>query len=68
LVPLLYRYILKYLLSRNKVPDCSVIEASNTCTAYERRVVGTPVRDPESQVVACESMKGPIALAIDILF
>jgi len=29
---------------------------------------GTSVRGPESQNGACESLKGPIALAIDILF
>ena len=29
---------------------------------------GTSVRGPESQEGACESMKGPIALAIDVLF
>jgi hypothetical protein len=30
--------------------------------------VGTSVRLPESQEGACESLKGPIALAVDVLF
>jgi hypothetical protein len=34
----------------------------------ERVLAGTSVRGPESKEGACESLKGPIALAIDILF
>ena len=37
--------------------------------AYERgSSAGTLVRDPEGQEWACESLKGPIALAINVLF
>ena len=36
--------------------------------AYERGSVGTSVRGPESQEGACESLKGPIVLTIDVLF
>ena len=35
---------------------------------WEEGSVGTSVRGPESQEGACESLKGPIALVIDILF
>jgi hypothetical protein len=34
----------------------------------ERGLAGTSVWGPESKKGACESLKGPIALAIDILF
>ena len=34
---------------------------------WEGGSVGTSVRDPEGQEGACESMEGPITLAIDVL-
>jgi hypothetical protein len=35
---------------------------------WEGGSAGTSVRGPESQEGACESLKDPIALAIDVLF
>jgi hypothetical protein len=46
-------------------------ESSSLPRAYERgfsRYIGSSVRDPESLEGACESLKDPIGLAIDILF
>ena len=34
----------------------------------EEGSAGTSIRGPESQEGACESLKGPVALAIDVLF
>ena len=34
----------------------------------EEGSAGTSIWDPESQEGACESLKGPVALAIDVLF
>jgi hypothetical protein len=39
-----------------------------TQALWEGGSVGTSIRGPESQEGACESLKGPIALAIDVLF
>jgi len=59
--------------------DCNIengklkLKIAKTYSSLERGPMrggsaGTSVQGPESQEGACESLKGPISLAIDVLF